>query len=228
MKIDIWSDFVCPWCYIGKRRLEAALEEFGEDVELRWHSFQLDPSAPKEATADLVGSLSQKFGIPRQRAQAMMDQITETGASEGLEINFDKALTGNTFEAHRVLHLAGERGLQAQMKERLMAAYFTEGRDVSDVETLVELALEVGLSEEEVRSTLSSDEFEQEVRFDIAQARQIGVTGVPFFLINEKYGVPGAQPPAVLVQALKQAKEELKSTTPEGGPGCDTTGLCEV
>src|SRR5690625_264044 len=205
MKIDIWSDFVCPWCYIGKRRLEAAVKEFDGEVELRWHSFQLDPSAPKKGDPDLVGSLAKKYGMSRERAQAMTNQVTTTGAAEGLEINFDKAVTGNTFDAHRLFHLAKEKGLQPEMKERLMAAYFTEGRDVADAETLVELALEVGLEEDDVRATLSSDSYEQDVRADINQARQIGVTGVPFFLINGKYGIPGAQPPEVILQALQQA-----------------------
>jgi predicted DsbA family dithiol-disulfide isomerase len=205
MKIEIWSDLVCPWCYIGKRRLESALEEFGEEAEVKveWRSFELDPSAPTEPDESLADALATKYGMSPDQARGMMAHMARTGAQEGLKMNFDRPRGGNTMDAHRLLHLAAEKGLQAPMKERLFRAYMTEGRSVSNRGELAALAAEVGLDPDEVRITLESDEFTVDVRRDQERARELGVSGVPFFLLNERLAVSGAQPPKVLLEALR-------------------------
>jgi predicted DsbA family dithiol-disulfide isomerase len=230
MKIEVWSDIVCPWCYIGKRRLESALEDFDEDVEIQWRSFQLDPSAPKKQEKPLDEGLAAKYRVSVDRARQMLTQMTDTAKQEGLDFDFDSAQGGNTLDAHRLLHLAKEEGLQGELKERLLSAYMTEGRPISDPNDLAKLAGEVGLDEAEAREILESDQFEDEVRRDVAEARQFGVTGVPFFLIDEKYGVSGAQAPETLLDVLQRARaksaEKGKSATPSG-PNCDD-GSCDV
>lgn len=208
MKIEIWSDVVCPWCYIGKRRLERALEDYAEPVEIVWRSFELDPSAPREPLDKLDEALAEKYGTSIDEARAMMDGMARTAAEEGLELNFDRAKRGNTLDAHRLLHFAASQGLQPEMKERLFRAYMTEGRAISDREELALLAADVGLDADEVRRVLETDRFEQEVRVDQARARQIGVRGVPFFVFDGRLAVSGAQPSDVFRQALRQVEEE--------------------
>ena len=207
MKIEIWSDVVCPWCYIGKRRLEGALaglEELADDVEVVWRSFELDPSAPAEPEDELDEALAGKYGMSVEEAREMMVHMTRTGAEEGLEFNFDRARGGNTLDAHRVLHFAAAHGLQSVMKERLFRAYMTEGRAIADRGELARLAGEVGLDAEEARAMLESDRFVEEVRRDEARARELGIRGVPFFLIDERGAVPGAQPAHLLREALRK------------------------
>lgn len=227
MKIDIWSDVVCPWCYIGKRRLESALEEFDEEVEIEWHSFELDPSAPRKTDKPLDEALATKYGTSLQRARAMMEQMTQTAAQEGLEFDFGSARPGNTLDAHRVIHLAAEHDLQDEMKERLLRAYMTEGRPIADRDELAELAAEVGLDAEQVRTMLSSDQYTEQVRTDEARARQMGVTGVPFFLVDGKYGLPGAQPPEVILRALERVRAESTPAEAPQGAACDDES-CEI
>jgi predicted DsbA family dithiol-disulfide isomerase len=229
MLVEIWSDVVCPWCYIGKRRFEAALVGFGHrhEVELVWRSFELDPSAPP--STDERGSyaerLATKYGCSVAEAQAMTDQMTEAAAKEGLEFRFDRARPGNTFDAHRLLHLALAHGRQDALKERLDRATFTDGSPVSDHAALRRLAAEVGLAEAEVDAVLSSDRYSEAVRADEAQARAYGIDGVPFFVVDGKYGISGAQPADLVLQTLEQAWSErspLTIVTPDGaGPGCD-------
>jgi predicted DsbA family dithiol-disulfide isomerase len=207
VKIEIWSDIVCPWCYIGKRRLERALEDAGEDVAVVWRSFELDPSAPTEPIERLDEALAGKYGTTVEEARVMMDRMTQTAAEEGLELRFDIARRGNTFDAHRLLHFARTRDLQPAMKERLFRAYMTEGRAISDREELARLAGEVGLDADEVRAMLEGDALADEVRRDQARAREIGIRGVPFFVFDGRLAVSGAQPSEVFAGALRQARE---------------------
>src|SRR5919112_4498048 len=197
MQVEIWSDIACPWCYIGKRRFEAALASFEhrDEVTVTWRSFELDPGAPHERHGDRAEHLARKYGSTVEHARAMQDHITREAAGEGLDFRFDIARSGNTFDGHRVLHLAAQHGLQDAMKERVMRASLGEGELISDHATLTRLAVEVGLPEDEVRETLASDRFADEVRADERTAGELGVTAVPFFVVDRKIGAPGAQPP---------------------------------
>ncbi len=226
MKIDIWSDVVCPFCYIGKRRIEAALAEFPhrDEVEIVWHSFELDPSARSAPAGSLPDRLAAKYGMSREQAVASQESLAANAATVGLDFQWDKARPGNTFDAHRVIHLAATRGLADAAKERLLRAYFTESRDIADGDTLVGLATEVGIEETEVRSVLDSDAFAADVRGDEAQARAYGITGVPFFVLDGKFGISGAQPTELFTQALTQAWTEahpLQMVTTTPGDACE-------
>lgn len=226
MKIEVWSDVVCPWCYIGKRRLEAALADLDEDVEVVWRSFELDRSAPRRPDKPLDEALATKYRTSLEQTRRMIDRMTQTAADEGLDFDFDSAQPGNTFDAHRVIHFAAEHGKQGEMKERLLSAYMTEGRPIAERDELARLAGEVGLDAEQVRTMLSTEAFEDAVRRDEAEARQVGVTGVPFFLIDEQFGIAGAQTPDVLLDALERVRATTSANTPEG-PGCED-GSCRV
>jgi predicted DsbA family dithiol-disulfide isomerase len=210
MKVEIWSDVVCPWCYIGKRRFESALDRFEhrDDVQLTWRSFELDPTAPRVRNEDTAEHLAQKYGMSRQQAQASQDRLAQLGAQEGLSYRFDISRSGNTLDAHRVLHLGLEHGLQDAAKERLFRGYFTEGEAIGDRDTLVRLLAEVGIPESETQAVLDSERYVDEVRADEAEARALGINGVPFFVIDRRYGVSGAQPAEVLLQILDQAWAE--------------------
>ncbi len=204
MKIEIWSDVVCPWCYIGKRRLEHALDEFEHagEVEITWRSFQLNPDTPPGTAVPTRDYLAQRFG---PQATAMTGRVAELARAEGLDFDFEAALTVNTLDAHRVLHLATDLGFGDAAKERLLRAHFTEGADLSDRDTLVALLAEVGADPDRVRAVLDSDQYADAVRADIADAQRLGATGVPFFVIDRKYGVSGAQPAEAFLQALRTA-----------------------
>jgi predicted DsbA family dithiol-disulfide isomerase len=211
MKVEIWSDVVCPWCYIGKRRFEAALEALeGEigDVEVTWRSFELDPRAAREPEQGLARELASRYGMSEEQAQDMMDQMTRAAAAEGLDFDFARARRGNTLHAHRLLHLAADAGVQGDMKERLLRAYFTEGRAIADRDELAALAAEVGLDAAEVQRVLAGDRYVEAVRADEARALSLGIRGVPFFLLDGKFGISGAQSPEVLRQALERAAAE--------------------
>jgi predicted DsbA family dithiol-disulfide isomerase len=203
MKIEIWSDVVCPWCYIGKRRLETALGEFehADDVEVTWHSFQLNPDAPKTAVPT-PEYLTSRFG---PQAATMTGRVADLGRAEGLNLDFATSLTVNTLTAHRALHFAASQGLGDEAKERLLRAHFSEGADVSDHETLAKLLAEVGVDADQTRAVLAGTQYATEVRDDIEEAERIGITGVPFFVIDRKYGISGAQPAEVFLQALRTA-----------------------
>jgi predicted DsbA family dithiol-disulfide isomerase len=213
LTVEIWSDVVCPWCYIGKRRFEAALEAFEhrDQVTVLWRSFELDPAAPGSADGTAAQRLAGKYGMSLERAEGLHRDMTERAAAEGLEFRFDLARGGNTFDAHRLIHLAATYGHQAAAKERLMRAYFTEGAAISDPETLIGLMAEVGVDAEEARDVLSGDRFAEDVREDEQLAGQLGIQGVPFFVIDRRFGVSGAQPPEALVQALERAWGEAVS-----------------
>lgn len=209
MKVEIWSDVVCPWCYIGKRRFESALAQFphGDQVEVEWRSFELDPNAPRtsETSGTHAEQLAAKFGRTPAEIQPMLDNVAQQAAGEGLDFRFDLNRGGNSFDAHRLLHLAKQHGLQNDLKERLDQGTFTEGLGVSEHEELTKLAVEVGLPEAEVRETLASDRFAADVRADEEQATAYGISGVPFFVIDGRYGVSGAQPADTFLQGLTQA-----------------------
>ncbi len=207
MKVEIWSDVVCPWCYVGKRRFEAALSRFDhrDEVEVVWRAFELDPSAPAVRDSAYAERLASKYAMSVPDAQAMIDRMVAAGAQDGLDLRFDRAAAGNTFAAHRLLHLAHDRGVQDALKERLLAATFTEGAAIGDPEVLEVLAVEVGLDADEVRSALDGDAFAAEVRADERRATALGITAVPFFVIDGTLGVSGAQPPDVLLDVLEEA-----------------------
>ena len=213
LTVEIWSDVVCPWCYIGKRRFEAALERFGhaDEVTVMWRSFELDQEAPKVAEGTATERLAAKYGMSLERAQQLHAEMTERAAEEGLDFRFDLARGGNTFDAHRLIHLAATYGHQAASKERLMRAYFTEGEPIADPETLIRVVAEVGVDPVEARDVLQTDRFAEDVREDELLASQLGIQGVPFFVLDRRYGVSGAQPPEVLVQALERAWGEAVS-----------------
>ncbi|MGH9301047.1 MAG: DsbA family oxidoreductase [Acidimicrobiales bacterium] len=207
MKVEIWSDVVCPWCYIGKRRFERALDGFQDSskVEVVWRSFELDPRAPKIRGGDPVEGLARKYGITRDQATEAQARLTTLAGEEGLDLHLDQARSGNTFDAHRLLHLARKSGLQGALKERMLAAYFGEGRSIGDPDTLVSLAGDVGIASEEVSEVLDGEAFGAEVRSDETEAEELGVTGVPFFLFDRKYMIPGAQPVEVFATTLAKA-----------------------
>jgi len=233
VKVEIWSDVVCPWCYVGKRRFEAALARFEhrDQVEVVWRAFELDPSAPAARDGDYVERLAAKYRVSGAEAQAMIDRMVDAGARDGLDMRFDRARPGNTFPAHRLLHLGLDRGVQDELKERLLAATFTEGAAIGDVDVLAGLAAEVGLDPAEVRAVLDGDAYAADVRADERQAAALGITAVPFFVVDGTYGVPGAQPPDVLLGVLEQAWAESHplSLVATGGDAAGCTGdACDV
>lgn len=221
MKIEIWSDVLCPWCYIGKRRFETALAQFGhvDEIDVVWRSFQLDPNAPLKYDGTNTERLMQKYGVSREQSEAMQDNVAMLAAQEGLEYHMAGAKVTNSFDAHRLIHLAAAHDLQDEMKERLLKAHFVESMLISDEDTLVELAIEVGLDAEEVRQMLESDDFAEAVRADQYQAAVYGIRGVPFFLFDAKYGVSGAQTTAVFGRAFQKAWEESKAAREVVGSG---------
>jgi predicted DsbA family dithiol-disulfide isomerase len=204
VKVEIWSDVVCPWCYIGKRRFEAAVARFGGDVEVVWRSFELDPGAPAVREHTATEHLAAKYGMTVEQAEASHAQMTELAAQEGLEYHFERARGGNSFDAHRLIHLAAAHGKQGEAQERVMRAYFTEGVPIGDRDALIGLGEELGL---DARAALESDAYADNVREDEALARRIGIQGVPFFVLDRRYGLSGAQPPEVILQALEQAAQ---------------------
>ena len=219
MKVEIWSDVVCPWCYIGKRRFEAALDRFAhaDEVEVEWRSFELDPHATSVRAAgegpDQADVLASKYAMSRAQAEAAIGNVTAAAAGEGLDFHLDVSLRSNTFDAHRVIHLAAARGIQDAVEERLMRAYFTEGEPVGDRDALVRIATDAGLDTAEVEKVLDTDEHADAVRADEADARALGITGVPFFVVERKYGVSGAQPADQLLAVLEQAWSERSTFT---------------
>ncbi len=228
LRVDVWSDIACPWCYVGKRRLEAAIAQVGTraDVEVVWHAFELDPAAPpvRDSSESYATRLANKYGTSAAKAQGMLDNMTNVAAIDGLDFHFERVRAGNTFDAHRLIHLAGERGLQDAMKERLLRAYMTEGEAIGDREVLVRLATEAGLDAEEVRGVLASDGHADAVREDEASARELGITGVPFFVVDRKYAVSGAQPADILATVLNRALDDQLPAEPADGAVCGPDG----
>jgi predicted DsbA family dithiol-disulfide isomerase len=236
MLIEIWSDVVCPWCYIGKRRLEAALATFAhsDEVEIRYRSFQLDPTAKRSAPDDEPGvakHLAGKYGMGIAQAEEMVEHVTRTAAGEGLEFHQDRCLGRDTMDAHRLLHAAFESGgsqLQAAVKERFLRAYFTEGQRIDDQEVLRALALEAGMEADLVDNVLAGDRHADDVRADQADAASLGANGVPFFVVDRRIGVSGAQPVEVFTQLLEQAWSQRQPITVLAGSsnGSDGAEAC--
>ena len=209
MDIEIWSDIACPWCYVGKRRFEAALAAFEhrDEVAVTWRSFELDPTAPAQRTVDSATHLAEKYGMSRDEALARQRSLAEMAARDGLDMRSDLARGGNTFDAHRLTQLAKANGVQDAMKERLMRAYHTEGESIGDAETLRRLAVEVGLPEDEVRDVLASDRYAADVREDERTAMSLGITAVPFFVVDRRMGAAGAHPAEALGELLRRGWE---------------------
>jgi predicted DsbA family dithiol-disulfide isomerase len=210
MQIEIWSDVVCPWCYLGKRRFEQALETFEhrDQVEVTYRSFELDPGAARDTTTPTVELLAGKYGMSAAEAEDTQRQMEQRAAADGLEFRMAGLRSGNTRDAHRLLQLAKQRGRQAELTERLHRAYFTEQASIFDRPSLTGLAVDVGLDRDEVGRVLAGDEYDDAVAADEAMARTLGANGVPFFVIDRRYGISGAQPAATIVQALDQAWAE--------------------
>ena len=227
MHVEIWSDIACPWCYVGKRRFEAALAAFDQrgDVRVTWRSFELDPGAPRERPVDSATHLAEKYGMTREEAQARQQSLADVAAGDGLQMRFDLARGGNTFDAHRLVHLAEAHGLHDAMKERLMRAYFTEGELVGDPDVLVRLGREVGLAEDELRDVLATDRYAAEVRDDERTAAALGISAVPFFVVDRKMGAAGAHPPDALLDLLRRGWEARPAIDVLAtGATCDVDG----
>ena len=227
MNVEIWSDIVCPWCYIGKRRFESALSQFEhrDDVQIVWRSFELDPQAQNRYPGTLNDLLAQKYGMSASKASAMNAQVAATAAADGLDYRLEEAKPGNTFDAHRLLHLAAERGLQGAVKERLLKAYFSEGLAVGDAAALLPVVVEAGLDPHEVTAVLASDRYAAEVRADEQRAAAFGIRGVPFVVVDERYGVSGAQAPEAFLDVLQQAYVASRPLTMVGS--ATDTAVCE-
>lgn len=229
MRIEIWSDVVCPWCYVGKRRLESALADFehGDDVEVVYRSFELDPSAPRGGTDKTLPQLARKYGRPEQEMEAMMHQLIDTAAADGLDLRLLDTVHTNTVDAHRVLHLAlaeGGPALQRSLKEALLAAYFTRAENVGDHAVIAAAAASVGLDADRVAAVLAGEEFADAVTADVERARAYGATGVPFFVVDGRYGISGAQPAEVFGQVLERAWTESHPAVEMVGGAAD--GAC--
>lgn len=233
MKIEIWSDVMCPFCYIGKNNFEQALEKlpFKDEVEVEWKSFQLDPTLDPKETQDTLQYFREKKGVQADQANQMLAQVTQMGKGAGIDFDFKKALITNTFSAHKLLHLAKRHNKSNEMEEALFIAHFIDGKNVGDTEVLISLAENLGIDKEEAREAVTSDQLNYEVNQDIMEARNNGVSGVPFFVLNGKYAVSGAQPVEVFENALQQTYKEtvspFKDLSGDSGASCDADG-CSI
>ena len=230
MKVDIWSDIRCPFCYIGKRKLETALQDFNhkDEVEIVWHSFELEPDLVSNSTESIYDHLAKRKRISREQSLQMHEQMAAYAKAEGLSFNFDSIVVANSFDGHRLIHMAHAQGLGGLAKERLFKAYYTEGADISNRTVLISLGSEIGLDPIAVQEMLESDAFAEDVREDEQHAHDIGVTGVPFFVINQRYAVSGAQPSDIFLKALDHAwnEQEKEALTIAEGDSCDIDGNC--
>jgi predicted DsbA family dithiol-disulfide isomerase len=213
MRVDIWSDLVCPWCYVGKRRFEKALARFDnrDDVQVVYRSFQLNPAAPRDTTSSRREMLMRKYRRSPDQVVEMDARMTQTAAAEGLEFNLEGTLTGNTFDAHQLVHLAHAHGLQDAVVERLFRAYFTERQSLFDQQTLVNLGADAGLNRDETAAVLGDNRYAHAVDADIEIAHRLGVTGVPFYVINDRYGISGAQAPETFLDVLQRVAADHQS-----------------
>jgi predicted DsbA family dithiol-disulfide isomerase len=221
VKVEIWSDVVCPWCYLGKRRFESALAGFEhrDEVEVIWRSFELDPEAPAQRDVDLATHLSRKLNVTREQALAMQQRVTDLGTADGIGFRQDIARSGNTFNAHRLLHLAAGHGRQGELKERLMDAYHVQGEPIGDTATLERLAVESGLPAEEVSELLGGDRFAAEVREEERTASSFGIGGVPFFVVDRALGVSGAQSSETFAEMLERGWQNRPGVSDAAGAG---------
>ena len=234
MQIDIWSDIACPWCFIGKRRLESALKDFEhrDEVEVTWHSYQLDPTLPEHYDGTESEYLASRKGMPEEQVRQMFGHVAEEAAGEGLAYDFDALVVANSARAHELLHLAKERGVAGAVKEALLSGHFEHGADIGDVDTLVRVGVDAGLDEAEIRAALEDGRYRPSVEADVSAARHIGVTGVPFVVVDMKYAVSGAQPPEVFREVLQKAWAEQTPAIQvvgdgSGGDACGPDG-CAV
>ncbi|SEQ43765.1 Predicted dithiol-disulfide isomerase, DsbA family [Microlunatus flavus] len=216
MKVDIWSDVQCPWCYIGKRKFEAGVAQFGDDVEVEYHSFELAPDTPVDYEGSPLEYLSERKGLPVAQVHEMLDRVTGIAASVGLDFDYGHVHQTNTVKAHELIHFAKSKGRQLDMKERLLKAYFVEGRHVGHIAGLADLAAEIGLDRAEVVAALEAETFLGDVKADVAQAAAYGIRGVPFFVIDGKYGVSGAQEPGTFTEVLQQVRAEREQASAAG------------
>jgi predicted DsbA family dithiol-disulfide isomerase len=234
MKVEIWSDVMCPFCYIGKRRFEEALKNsgHGDEVEIEWKSFQLNPDMVTDPSTNIDQYLANIKGFSLDHAKQLNAHVTQMAAEAGLTYNFDKAVVANSFNAHRLSHLAKKHGLGDAAEEALFNAYFTEGKNIDDTATLIDLGKSIGLDADEVRSVLESDTYADDVKHDIADAQNLGIRGVPFFVMNRKYGVSGAQAVNVFEETIDKAfaEWEKENTKPKldviEGDSCGIDGDC--
>lgn len=235
MKIEIWSDVMCPYCYIGKRHFEAALEKFPDrdHLEIEWKSFQLDPGITEEMSGtNVMEYLSKRMGANREQTRARLDGTVEMAKNAGLDFNFEIAVVANSLKAHRMIQLAKENGKGDAAEERLFRAYFTEGRNFGDTTVLIELGKEIGLDETDILKALDGDDYSYKVETDLQEARQLGIQGVPFYVFDRKYGVSGAQPVDAFFQTLEKSFAEWRQANPMPkldvieGKACDLNGNC--
>jgi len=234
MKIEIWSDVMCPFCYIGKRRFEEAMKSFpnSNEIEVEWKSFQLNPYLATNPAININEYLAEAKGWTLDYARSMNDHVTQMAAEVGLAYDFDKAIVANSFNAHRMSHLAKQHELGEAMEEALFKAYFTEGKNIDDNDTLTTLAVSLGLNAEEVKTTLAGDGYADAVKQDIDEAQQLGIRGVPFFVLNNKYGISGAQAVTVFSQTIEKAFTEWQQENPKPsltvieGESCSPDGDC--
>lgn len=213
MKVEIWSDVMCPFCYIGKNNFEKALQKlsFKDEIEVEWKSFQLDPTLNPDETKTTFEYFKEKKGVPEAQAVQMIEQVSQMGNTAGISFNFDKAIITNTFSAHKLLHLAKKYKKANEMEEALFIAHFIEGKNVGDINTLLDIAVSLEIDTDEVRKVLESDQLNDEVKRDFSEARSHGISGVPFFILNGKYAVSGAQPADFFAGALQQTYDETVS-----------------
>jgi len=238
MKVEIWSDVMCPFCYIGKRHFEQAIEKlpFKNEIEVDWKSYQLNPEYHNTNGENVYEYLSRSKGMPVEQAKQMTNQVVDMAANAGLKLNFDTNIPGNTFDAHRLIHLAAQHGLQDLAEEKLFEAHFVRAKNIEDVNVLLALAAEIGLDETVAAEALNSDQFAEAVRYDIYESQNLGIRGVPYFVMDRKYGISGAQPVEAFTEALTQSFTEWKSAQPKtnltslnknNDAVCDENG-CEI
>ena len=232
MKIKIWSDVRCPFCYIGKRKFEMALEKFQHknDVEVEWQSFELDPTLVTQPDVNATVHLSEIKGISKERANEMQQYVTQVAKEVGLNFNFDKTIVANSFNAHRLIQFAKSKGFGNEAEEALFKAHFIEGKNIDNKEVLLHIAINIGLDENETTKMLASNAFAKEVKQDEMQAQDLGISGVPFFVLNDKYAVSGAQSPETFLKAMEQTWKETEEKKPlviNQGESCSVDGTCD-
>jgi len=235
MKIEIWSDVMCPFCYIGKRNFETALEQFTDKkhIEVTWKSFQLDPSLPEVANETQEDYLVKHKGMSREQVKGLLAHVTQTARQAGLDYNLDKSVMANSQKAHQLIQFAKTKNLGDQAEERLFRAFFTEGKNIADIETLTQLGKDIGLDENELRTAFTDEKHRKLVNDDIQEARNLGVTGVPFFVFDRKYAISGAQPPQAFTETLTKSFSEWRKANPEirleviQGQSCNIDGKCD-
>ena len=226
MKVEIWSDIACPFCWIGKHHFEKAVHKMGlMDVKVEWKSFELDPHANQDYEDDLYALLANKYGQSREWALNSAEHMRQKGERIGLEFNFDRTISTNTFDAHRLIHLAKTRGKQIEAEEALFSAYFKDGKHIGKKETLLEIGVALGMDKVEVKKTLESEAFSKDVRQDELLSQQFRITGVPFFVINRKYGISGAQPVEHFIKILNNAKTDEEDVQVDQNAEGDSCGV---